>query len=98
VLLLISNLFIEAFGQSYTGFIQLCNVVSIVIFLLIILSLVSYRNNKENRKYEILIPAMFGLMITLQIILVIVYSDVKMNGYPFLTNVGDFLYGVIFIN
>ena len=65
--------------------------------LLIFISLLSYRNNKKERKYEIFIPAIFGLMVVLQIVLIIVYSDVKMNGYGFLTPIGDLLYGLVFI-
>jgi len=96
-LLLVSNVFISVFGESYTGFIQLCNVVGILLVMLTILSFVISRNNKDERKYEIYIPALFGLMLTLQVILIVVYSDVKMNSYPFLTYTGEFLYGLIFI-
>ena len=97
MLLFISNIFIDVFGSSYTGFIQLCNVFGIILMLLIFISLLSYRNNKKERKYEIFIPAIFGLMVVLQIVLIIVYSDVKMNGYGFLTPIGDLLYGLVFI-
>jgi len=96
-LLLISNVFIDVFGSSYTGFIQLCNVSGIFILLILVISLLKYRTNDDERKYEVFIPALIGLMITLQLILIVVYSDVKMNGYDFITPVGDLLYNLIFI-
>lgn len=88
---------IDYFGSNISSFNRLMNTMAMISFGVSIIFVINSMRSRKTRSLLYVIPLLVALPFVWQFVVTFIYSDIKVNGYPMLIPVAEYIHKALFI-